>query len=95
MSEYHFTASPPQGKPAKPSKPYPDFPLTPRLASYWCKRIRGKLHYFGSWDDPDGALAKYNEQKEDLRRADAAPRPRRRDGEATGQRLPQRQAAGG
>jgi integrase len=66
MSKHHSTASPPQDKPAKPAKPYPDFPLTPHPAGYWCKKIRGKLHYFGPWGDPDGALAKYNEQKEDL-----------------------------
>lgn len=35
--------------PGRPPKPYPDFPLTPHPAGYWCKSIRGKLHYFGRW----------------------------------------------
>jgi integrase len=63
MSEHHPTA---HAANVKPSKPYPDFPLTAHPAGYWCKKIRGKIHYFGPWADPDGALAKYNEQKEDL-----------------------------
>lgn len=50
----------------KPAKPYPEFPLTAHPAGYWCKKIRGRLHYFGPWPDPDGALAKYMEQKDDL-----------------------------
>src|SRR5205809_1264436 len=53
-------------KPAKPSKPYPEFPLTAHPAGVWCKKIRGQLHYFGPWADPDGALAKYLEQKDAL-----------------------------
>jgi len=53
-------------KPAKPSKPYPDFPLFPHAAGVWAKKIRGQLHYFGPWADPDGALAKYLEQKDAL-----------------------------
>src|SRR5947209_11692516 len=71
MSEAHST---PAARPAKPAKPYPEFPLTAHPAGVWCKKIRGKLHYFGPWDDPDGALAKYLEQKDDLH-AGRKPRP--------------------
>src|SRR6516225_9724109 len=66
MSEPNSTPSVRPGKPAKPSKPYPEFPLTAHPTGYWCKKIRGKLHYFGPWDDPEGALAKYLEQKDAL-----------------------------
>jgi integrase len=51
---------------SKPAKPYPEFPLTAHPAGYWCKKIRGKVHYFGPWNDPEGALKKYDEQKEAL-----------------------------
>jgi integrase len=66
MSEPHPTAPAEAVKPAKPSKPYPEFPLFPHAAGVWAKKIRGRLHYFGPWDDPDGALNKYDEQKEAL-----------------------------
>src|SRR6266567_9481114 len=66
MSETHSTVSASPGKPNKPSKPYPEYPLTAHPAGYWCKKIRGQLHYFGPWADPDGALAKYLEQKDDM-----------------------------
>lgn len=36
-------------KAIKPSKPYPDFPLTPHPSGRWCKRINGKLRFFGRW----------------------------------------------
>jgi integrase len=63
MSENHST--PPAAR-SKPAKPYPGFPLTAHPAGYWCKQIRGKLYYFGRWEDPDGALQKYQEQKDAL-----------------------------
>lgn len=50
----------------KTKKPNPNFPLFPHTAGVWAKKIRGKLHYLGTWDEPDGALAKYNAQKEAL-----------------------------
>jgi integrase len=63
MSESHSTAPTLSDK---PSKPHPDFPLFAHAAGVWAKKIRGKLHYFGPWSDPDGALKKYLEQKDDL-----------------------------
>lgn len=51
---------------SKPSKPRPDFPLYAHATKRWAKRIRGKVHYFGPWSDPQGALNKYLEQREDL-----------------------------
>src|SRR5215831_9152488 len=73
MTAADSTTPTPAGKPAKPSKPYPDFPLTPHPAGVWCKKLRGQLHYFGPWDDPDAALKKYLEEKDDLH-AGRAPR---------------------
>ncbi len=48
----------------KQKKPYPSFPLTPHSTGQWCKKIRGKLQYFGT--DADDALRQYREQAEGL-----------------------------
>ena len=47
----------------------------PRLSALPARRRRaerrrsaGRLHYFGPWDDPDAALAKYLAEKDDLRK---------------------------
>ena len=43
----------------RPIKPRPDFPLFPHSTNRWAKKIKGKLHYFGPWNDPNGAYERY------------------------------------
>jgi integrase len=56
MSDDHPSA---QTQPVKPAKPSPDFPLFSHATGRWAKKIKGKMHYFGHWDDPEGALSEY------------------------------------
>jgi len=50
----------------KPNKPYPSFPLTAHGNGQWCKKIRGKVQFFGVWSAPNTALDKYHRSAADL-----------------------------
>lgn len=52
---------------SRPSKPHKDYPLGWHPSGYWCKRIRGKLHYFGKRNaTAQEALDAYLEVKDAL-----------------------------
>ena len=51
-------------KRSKPSKPSPAYPLFPHDNGQWCKKIKGKAHYFGKWEDSQEALEKYLAEKD-------------------------------
>ena len=57
----------------KPSKPYPEFPLFAHNNGQWCRKIRGKLYSFGTWDDHQSALKKHNEEYPFLKEGIAPP----------------------
>jgi len=60
------------------AKPHRDFPLFRHATGRWCKKVKGRFHYFGKVaDDPKGeaAIALWNEQKDDLL-AGRTPRPK-------------------
>ena len=50
----------------KPAKPYSGFPLFAHGNGQWAKKVKGKHVFFGVWADPDAAVAKWLDQRDDL-----------------------------
>ena len=50
----------------KPKKPRPSYPLTAHPNGQWCKKIRGKVYFFGVWSDSEAAEANYLRVAADL-----------------------------
>jgi integrase len=65
----------------KPLKPHGS-PLTPMSNGQWGKRIRGRLFYFGIWEEHDAALERYRRQADDLH-AGRTPRVQASAGDVT------------
>lgn len=62
---------------AKPDKPYDGFPLFAHDNGQWAKKIRGRVYYFGKWEDAEAARDKFLDEKDDLL---AGREPSRNDG---------------
>jgi len=83
MTTVNSTAKPRTRKIKKPAKPTKDFPLFAHASGRWCKKIKGKFHYFGPWNDPTGALDRWEAERADLL-AGRKPAARRvKEGECT------------
>ncbi|MFO0806116.1 MAG: hypothetical protein U0791_23690 [Gemmataceae bacterium] len=56
----------------KPAKPYKDFPLFLHATGQWAKKIRGRMHYFGT---DAAAAAEKNERDREALYAGRTPAP--------------------
>ena len=66
----------------KPKKPHKDFPLCAHPNGQWCKSVRGKVRFFGVWAEPQAALERWLDEKDDLL-AGRIPRSRTASANAT------------
>jgi integrase len=46
----------------KPRKPAANFPLTAHPSGRWCKKLRGRVYYFGKLDDWKAAVERFNRE---------------------------------
>lgn len=62
-----------RGRPANSAPPWP-FPdhvhMTAHPSGQWCKKIKGRLFYFGAIDEPELALLKWQQQHHQLERGE-------------------------
>lgn len=74
VNKVHPTPSHPRSK-SRPvvsdnreaKKPYPEYPLTPHPTGRWCKKVRGRLWYFGAIADGwQAALNRYKTEIDDI-----------------------------
>lgn len=49
-----------------PEKPYLEFPLTAHQNGQWCKKIKGKIWFFGVWENSEDALRKYLDEVDEI-----------------------------
>ena len=59
--------------PGKPSKPYPDFPLYAHNSKRWAKKIKGRTHFFGHWNDWKSALERFQYENDYLQAGKTPP----------------------
>lgn len=53
-------------KTQKPRKPYKDFPLFAHATGQWAKKIKGKMWYFGTWNEPLATLDRFRKEVDDI-----------------------------
>lgn len=61
-----FSVKSPSRRKKAAGKPHKNFPLTPHPSGQFCKKISGKIFYFGTVSDPDAALQRYHEHAKGL-----------------------------
>lgn len=57
----------------KPDKPYLDFPLYAHNSGRWAKKIKGRTHFFGPWDDWQAALERFQYENDFLQQGKTPP----------------------